>query len=450
MADGTANITASASGVTSNAVAVTVAQAVASIEVTPHGPETFTSLGATHTLTAVASDAGGTTIADVTFTWASDDTGVATVASDGTVTSVADGTAHITASAGAVTSNTVAVTVAQAIAKIEVTPTGPVTLTSIGATHSFSAVAKDALGSTVSGVTFTWAPDATGVATVDSDGTVTAVADGTAHITASASSVTSNKVAVTVTGEVASIEVVATAEPEVRLDLLDFLPVPALGIVVELSATAKDALGSVISGVTFTFTSDNTSVATVTSAGVVTIVGNGTANISVSAGAVTVSATLLVAQVVTSIEVTPTGPFTLTSVGATQSLSAVAKDEGGTAISSVTSFTWVSDAPGVATVASDGTVTAVANGTANVTASASAVTSNAVAITVAQAVSSIEVTPTGPVTLTSVGATHSFSAVAKDAGGASIGGVTFTWSSDATGAATVASNEAVPTVVEGS
>ena len=72
--------------------------------------------------------------------------------------------------------------------------------------------------------------------------------------------------------------------------------------------------------------------------GVVTIVGNGTANISVSAGAVTVSATLLVAQVLSSIEVTPTGPVTLTSVGATQSLSAVAKDEGGTAISSVTSF----------------------------------------------------------------------------------------------------------------
>ena len=73
---------------------------------------------------------------------------------------------------------------------------------------------------------------------------------------------------------------------------------------------------------------------------------SGTFNYGWDSFAVTVSATLLVAQVVTSIEVTPTGPFTLTSVGATQSLSAVAKDEGGTAISSVTSFTWVSDAPG--------------------------------------------------------------------------------------------------------
>ena len=282
-----------------------------------------------------------------------------------------------------------------------------------------------------------------------SNGTVTAVADGTAHITASAGAVTSNAVAVTVTGEVASIEVTLTADPEVRVDILDHIPVPSLGIVVALTATAKDAGGATIDGVTFTWASDNTSVATVTSDGVVTIVGNGTANISVSAGAVTVSATLLVAQVLDSIEVTPTGPVLLTSVGATQSFSAVAKDEGGTAISSVTSFTWVSDNTGAATVASDGTVTAVANGGANITASAGAVTSNAVAVTVAQAVSSIEVTPTGPFTFTSVGATQSLSAVAKDAGGASIGGVTFTWASDATGVATVASNGTVTAVANG-
>ncbi len=138
------------------------------------------------------------------------------------------------------TSNPVAVTVAQAVASIEVTPTGPVTLTSIGATHSFSAVAKDAGGASIGGVTFTWTSDATGVATVASDGTVTAVADGTTEIAASASGVTSNKVAVTVTGEVASIEVTLTADPEVRVDILDHIPVPSLGIVVALTATASE------------------------------------------------------------------------------------------------------------------------------------------------------------------------------------------------------------------
>ena len=448
-ANGSASRTASASDVMSNTVVVTVAQTVSSIEVTPAGPVTLTSIGATHSLGAVAKDAGGATVSGVTFTWTSHASGAATVASNGTVTAVANGTANITASASGVTSNPVAVTVAQAVASIEVTPTGPVTLTSIGATHSFSAVAKDAGGASIGGVTFTWTSDATGVATVASDGTVTAVADGTTEIAASASGVTSNKVAVTVTGEVASIEVTLTADPEVRVDILDHIPVPSLGIVVALTATAKDAGGATISGVTFTWASDNTSVATVSSDGVVTIVGNGTANISVSAGAVTVSATLLVAQVLDSIEVTPTGPVLLTSVGATQSFSAVAKDEGGTAISSVTSFTWVSDNTGAATVASNGTVIAVANGGANITASAGAVTSNAVAVTVAQAVSSIEVTPTGPFTLTSIGATLSFSAVAKDAGGASIGGVTFTWASDATGVATVASNGTVTAVANG-
>ena len=252
---GETTVTATAGEVTSEAVVITVAQVLSSIEVTPTGPVALASIGATQSLSAVAQDSGGAAISGVTFTWVSDDTDVVTVAADGTVTAVANGTANITASAAAdgpasrtasasdVTSNTVVVTVAQTVSTIEVTPAGPVTLTSVGATHSLGAVAKDAGGATVSGVTFTWASNATGVATVASNGTVTAVADGTTEIAASASGVTSNKVAVTVTGEVASIEVTLTADPEVRVDILDHIPVPSLGIVVELSATAKDAGG---------------------------------------------------------------------------------------------------------------------------------------------------------------------------------------------------------------
>jgi hypothetical protein len=57
-------------------------------------------VGQTQQFTAVAKDASGNTISDVTFTWSSDDTSVATVDSSGLATAKAPGDATITASAG--------------------------------------------------------------------------------------------------------------------------------------------------------------------------------------------------------------------------------------------------------------------------------------------------------------------------------------------------------------
>jgi uncharacterized protein YjdB len=94
------------------------------------------------------------------------------------------------------------------------------------------------------------------------------------------------------------------------------------------------------------------------------------------------------AQVAT-VEVSPSSP-TLTALGASVQLSAVAKDASGNMISGKT-FTWTSSAEGVATVQS-GVVTAVANGTATITATTDAV-SGSTDITVNQTVSSVVVTP---------------------------------------------------------
>ena len=134
------------------------------------------------------------------------------------------------------------------------TPTGPFTFTSVGATQSLSAVAKDACGASIGGVTFTWASDATGVATVASNGTVTAVANGTANITASASAVTSNAVSVTVAQVLDAIAISAASSAVVG----DFLT--------PLTVTLLDALGTVVSDatdmVTVAMTNDPTAVAT--------------------------------------------------------------------------------------------------------------------------------------------------------------------------------------------
>ncbi|MFL5534265.1 MAG: Ig-like domain-containing protein, partial [Gemmatimonadales bacterium] len=65
--------------------------------------------------------------------------------------------------------------------------------------------------------------------------------------------------------------------------------------------------------------------------------------------------------------VTVTGPVTAVQVGQTLQLSATAKDAGGATVSGAT-FAWSSADQNIATVSSDGLVTAVAEGQTQITA----------------------------------------------------------------------------------
>lgn len=81
---------------------------LSSIEVSP--ATASLEIGQTQTLTALAKDPSGQPLSGVSFTWASSNPAVATVAG-GTVTAVAAGQAQITASAGGKTSAAVTVSV---------------------------------------------------------------------------------------------------------------------------------------------------------------------------------------------------------------------------------------------------------------------------------------------------------------------------------------------------
>ena len=94
---------------------------VASIVATP-AADTLTALGQTSQLTAVAKDASGNTLSGVTIVWSSAAPGTVSVDSaTGLATAVANGTATLTASAGGKSAQ-VALTVAQAVASVTVTP----------------------------------------------------------------------------------------------------------------------------------------------------------------------------------------------------------------------------------------------------------------------------------------------------------------------------------------
>src|SRR5207249_3362503 len=125
-------------------------------------------------------DANQNVLTGRVVTWASGNTGVATVSSTGLVTGVAQGQATITAASEG-QQGTAAVTVIPVpVASVTATPT-PAT---VPAGQPLPVALKDANRNVLTGRVVTWASDNTAVATVNSNGLVTGVTQGQATITA--------------------------------------------------------------------------------------------------------------------------------------------------------------------------------------------------------------------------------------------------------------------------
>jgi uncharacterized protein YjdB len=141
--------------------------------------------------------------------------------------------------------------------------------------------------------------------------------------------------------------------------------VPA-GQTVQLTATPRDANGNALSGRTITWSSDNTTVATVSTSGLVTAKVAGTATITATSEGQSGSASVTVTTVpVATVTVTPATASV--PVGQTVQLTATPRDANGNALSGRT-ITWVSDNTTAATVSASGLVTAKVAGSATITA----------------------------------------------------------------------------------
>ena len=141
----------------------------------------------------------------------------------------------------------------------------------------------------------------------------------------------------------------------------------ALGATVQLTAEVRDQNAGVMAGATVTWSSGDTSVATVDASGLVTAVGNGTATITASTGSASGSAVVTVTQSVATVEVSPA--VETIALGSTLQLTAEGFDESGHAVESV-QFSWESSDVAIATVDASGLVTGVTVGTVTITASA--------------------------------------------------------------------------------
>lgn len=160
----------------------------ASIDIAAAGTGDLASIGDTRQLTATVRDADDQVLPNAAVTWTTSSAGTVslpTPASGHTinVTAAGNGTATITATSGSVHEE-IAVTVAQRLDQVGVTPDA--FAVQLGATMPLTALALDANGNEIGGVTgFAWSTnDASKVSVNPTTGVVTGQALGGAQITA--------------------------------------------------------------------------------------------------------------------------------------------------------------------------------------------------------------------------------------------------------------------------
>ena len=303
---------------------------------------------------------------------------------------------------GGVTSPIVVLTVTNpTLVSIAITPSSNPSVVK-GLTIPFTAIGTYNNGTTVDLTSeVTWNSSNIGVATISnaagSNGTATGQGVGTTNITASLNGVTSNTVTLNGTAAtLVSISITPSSNPSV-----------VKGLTVPFTATGTYTDGTTVDLTSIvTWTSSNTSVATISNAagsnGVATGQGVGTTNIVATFNGTNSNTVVLngTAATLVSIAVTPNASPSVV-VGLTIPFTATGTYTDGTTANLTSSVTWTSSNTSAATISNatdtKGQATGAGAGSSNITASLGGVTSPAINLTVnAVSLSSISITPIAP------------------------------------------------------
>jgi uncharacterized protein YjdB len=216
-----------------------------------------------------------------TITFTSSNTALATVNSSGIVTGVAVGNVTITATIttpaqpGVIQATAQVAVSNQPVASVVVSPS-PATV-HVGYSRVFSAVARNTAGQTLVGRTIIWTSSNQSIATVDQSGLVVGVSEGPVQIRATAEGVQGTA---TVIVDLVAVSSITLSPPA---------PSVAPGQTTQLTATPRDSAGTALVGPALggrvtTWTSLNTAVVTVNTAGLVTGVAPGSAIVQATIG----------------------------------------------------------------------------------------------------------------------------------------------------------------------
>ena len=350
LAPGAVTISATSEGVSGSASVSVAILAVASITVQPRSATIQRS--ATVQLSAALTDSRGAVITDRAVTWTSSRNDVATVSVSGLVTGVAPGTAAISAASGDKADTIAVVVVAVPVGSVSVRPTTASLF--LGQSATLTATVMDANGAIVSGGIVVWSSSDASVATVTQTGQVRALTSGTVTISATSD------------GKSGSAIVTITTVPVASVSLLPASATLRRGMTVTLTPTLKDPSGSPLTGRVITWTSSDSTIARVSSVGVVSAIALGSATITATSEGRSGSASIAVVPgPVATVRLSPSSASV--EIHENVSLSATALDGNGDVIPGA-SFSWRSSDRDVATVSSSGQVSGVSTGTVTITA----------------------------------------------------------------------------------
>jgi uncharacterized protein YjdB len=323
---GIATVTASIDGRIGSATVTVLPAGVTKLQLAPAAASI--PIGGALTFVVTAFDTLGAPVNAAAITWNSSAPAIVSVDAGGVARALAAGTATVTAMSNGRT----------ATATLQVTrpPVGAVTVASpsptlaVGARMRLALAVRDTAGTPLTGRRASWSTSAQNVAIVSPDGEVLGLAPGTATLTATVESSSGSTTVQVVPAPPATVVVTPAAAT-----LLE-------GATLMLSAVPRDATGIVLAGRLVTWSSSDTTRATVSAIGLVTARGSGTATIRAMIDGVAGVSVLTIAGAPTS-----TGPFTLTAssgsgqtglVGATLPLapSVQLRDGGGRGVAGAT------------------------------------------------------------------------------------------------------------------
>ncbi len=303
----------------------------------------------------------------------------------------------------------------------------------VGTTITLSAVVFDAAGNAMRNRRVVWTSEKETIATVSQSGVVIAVAPGDVRIAASSG------------GKSASATITVSARPVSLVRVTPASATISVGSSIPLQAEALDASGAVVLGRPVTWASSTETIAIVSANGLVA---------GLSAGSVTITATIdgrsgtaaisVTPQPVASVTITPAADTAL--VGERAMFRATALDAQNQPLTD-RFVLWSSSNPAVAPVSSEGEVIALAIGSARIRATVEGKVAEATMLVTPIPVARIAVTP-NQVTL-NPGQTSQLTVTLTDSAGNALSGRSITFATSDAQIATVSSNGLIVAVAEG-
>ena len=417
----------------SDTATVTVHASIAKLAVTPDSATVM--VGQSLRLSFSAFEKNGKTITGLSGSsakWSSSNPNVATVSADGTVQGTGAGVTTIALTMSGKTALAYLNVSRVPVNSVVVSPS-PSASVAVGRSMKFKASALDSTGKALSDWIVVWSSSDSSVATVSETGDVTSFKVGSTTISASAGGKTAQTNLITRPPIVASVSINVNASTI------------QVGQTTQAVAIAYDSSGNQISGRTVAWSTAKPSVATISTAGLITAVDTGSTTITAVVDGIvgTMTETVGGARIA---NLSVVLDKSMIPVGSTTQAKAVATDAAGNVLTG-RSVSWSSSGSSIASVSNLGVVSASAAGTVSITGTVDGMSASATLVVTSPVVASISVTAAS--TSLTAGQTTQATATLKDANGNTIS-APVTWTSSASSAATVSATGLITAVAAGS